>query len=210
MSKRRTWSAAEDRILTELYPQMSARDLALRLDRPVSAIYKRCWHLKLSKSPEFLASAASGRLDGIKGMATRFKPGHATWTQGRLGIRLAQHTEFKPGHRPKNAVPVGTVVMATIGFQKIKLAEPHHWCLLHHFEWMRVNGPIPEGHNLQFIDGNHLNCAVDNLRMVSRAAIMKTNSIHSTTPELQELSRLKGSINRAINRIEKKQKEQHA
>ena len=206
MSARRAWSKADDALLRELYPTMPAKALAERLGRAVSAIYKRCWHLKLSKSPEFLASAASGRtMPGEqRGAATRFQPGNKPWTLGRLGIRMAQHTEFKKGSVPHNHLPVGTVVMATIGYLKVKLAEPKTWALLHRHNWEQANGPIPPGHNLVFKDGNRRNCAVENLELVDRREWMRRNSMHQMPPELQELSRLKGVLNRTITHQEKK------
>lgn len=40
---------------------------------------------------------------------------------------------------------------------------------LHHVIWVEHNGPIPAGHKLAFKDGNHLNCAIENLELLSNS-----------------------------------------
>lgn len=202
---KRLWSPADDALLRELYPHMPAKALGERLGRNVHAIYKRCWHLNLSKSPEFLASVASGRLmpGEHRSEATQFRPGNKPWTLGRLGVRMSRQSEFKLGSVPHNHMPVGTVVMATIGYLKIKIAEPKVWALLHRHNWEQAHGPIPAGFNLRFIDGDRRNCALANLELLERAEMMRRNSIHTMPPELRELSRLKGVLNRTITQREK-------
>ena len=209
MSRRR-WTEADLKLLRDLYPTTPAKDLAIALDRDIGSVYKRCHLLVLSKSPEFLASVASGRLmpGEQRGLATRFKPGQVPWSKGRTGIRMHPATEFKRGVMPHNHLPVGSVVMATIGWLKIKLAEPKHWELLHLFEWQRAHGPIPKGMAVRHKDGDRQNCAVENLELVSRAEIMRKNSLHTMPLQLQDLSRLKGVLTRTINRKEREAHEQ--
>ena len=40
---------------------------------------------------------------------------------------------------------------------------------LHHVIWMEHNGPIPPGHKVAFKDGNHLNCAIENLELLTNS-----------------------------------------
>lgn len=40
---------------------------------------------------------------------------------------------------------------------------------LHHVVWEEHNGPIPAGHKVCFKDGNHLNCAIENLELLSNS-----------------------------------------
>jgi hypothetical protein len=40
---------------------------------------------------------------------------------------------------------------------------------LHHAIWEEHNGPVPPGYKVCFIDGNHLNCAIDNLELLSNS-----------------------------------------
>lgn len=40
---------------------------------------------------------------------------------------------------------------------------------LHHVIWSEHNGPIPPGHKVAFKDGNHLNCALENLELLTNS-----------------------------------------
>jgi hypothetical protein len=35
--------------------------------------------------------------------------------------------------------------------------------------WEQLNGPVPDGHKVRFLDGDKLNCEPDNLTLVSNA-----------------------------------------
>lgn len=38
---------------------------------------------------------------------------------------------------------------------------------LHHVVWEAAHGPIPRGHKVAFKDGNHLNCTLENLELLT-------------------------------------------
>jgi hypothetical protein len=40
---------------------------------------------------------------------------------------------------------------------------------LHHVIWTEHNGPIPPGYKVCFKDGNHLNCAIENLELLTNS-----------------------------------------
>lgn len=40
---------------------------------------------------------------------------------------------------------------------------------LHHVIWIERHGPIPPGHKLAFKDGNHRNCAIENLELLTNS-----------------------------------------
>lgn len=40
---------------------------------------------------------------------------------------------------------------------------------LHHVIWEEHNGPVPSGYKVCFIDGNHLNCAIENLELLTQS-----------------------------------------
>lgn len=46
-----------------------------------------------------------------------------------------------------------------------------------HREWLweQAHGPIPKGYNVQFKDGNSLNCTMDNLYLISKAKQIRKN-----------------------------------
>lgn len=70
---RRFWTTHEVALLERLYPDLATVDVAVRLDRALSAVHYKAKALGVKKSQAFLAGPLSGRLDGIRGQATRFQ-----------------------------------------------------------------------------------------------------------------------------------------
>lgn len=81
------WTPEQDAALRNQYPDMRAADVAAALGIRLPTLYARAKRLGLTKSEEFKSSAASGRLDGVRGSATRFASGHVPWTKGQKGRR---------------------------------------------------------------------------------------------------------------------------
>jgi HNH endonuclease len=52
---------------------------------------------------------------------------------------------------------------------------------------------------LVFRDGDKANMALDNLELVTRAELMRRNSVHRNHPQIVELLRLRAVITRKIN-----------
>lgn len=111
---------------------------------------------------------------GIRGRDTRIQPGNIPPNKGKKGYSLpgSERTQFKVGHRPKNWLPIGSERTNSDGFLQVKLTDtgypPRDWVMKSTIEWEKVNGQIPEGHLLRFIDGNRANCNPENLLLVSR------------------------------------------
>lgn len=199
---RRFWTTAEVSRLAALYPDTPMIQLQEMLGRPKSAIYGKAKELGLKRSAEFLASEHSGRLrrDNNPGVATRFQKGRGSWNKGKpfaAGGRSAE-TQFVSGRLPHNHVPIGTEVMATDGYMKVKVAEPNAWEWTHRRKWEAVHGPIPKGSLLVFRDGDHTNCAVSNLELITRGELMRRNTIHRYPEELKTAIRQLGKLKRAI------------
>lgn len=49
-------------------------------------------------------------------------------------------------------------------------AYKKHTAYLHHVIWQEYRGAIPPGHKVCFKDGNHLNCAFENLELLTNSA----------------------------------------
>jgi hypothetical protein len=64
------WTGFELDALRRLFPTGTTSSLAKLLGLPVHVVQRKAQALGLEKSPEFLASPASGRLDGVRGMRT--------------------------------------------------------------------------------------------------------------------------------------------
>jgi hypothetical protein len=104
------------------------------------------------------------------GRDTRFKPGHTSWNKGKP-MRLNPTTEFKKGHLPHNTRHDGAISIRRDktgrDYKYIRIAKAK-WELLHRFVWMEIHGPIPANRIVTFIDGNSLNCSIENLKLISR------------------------------------------
>lgn len=218
----RKWSAEDDARFLELYPNLPTAEVAKQLGRSVRSVYTRSDTLDVRKSAEYLASPAAfrWRRDYHMGWEHRFKKGHATHNKGKkLGAawvrgRMAE-TQFKKGSVSANHVPVGTIVKDVEGYLHKKIAEgngghgnPKVWGFVHRMVWEEANGPIPAGHVIRFKDENKENCALENLKLLSRRENMALNTVHRLPKELAELIQLKGALNRQIRKREKHGEEQ--
>ena len=69
---------------------------------------------------------------------------------------------------PRRSYPVGAeVAEPKDGYIYVKTGEPAEWKLKHHVIWENVHGPLPDGMQVMFLDGNKLNFDVGNLMAVT-------------------------------------------
>jgi len=204
---RQRWTHDEDALLLRLYPSTRTHTLAAALRRPIRAVYARATHLGLRKDAGYLASAASGRLSGQRGVPNRFRAGHLPhnkglrrpgWTRGRM-----RDTQFVAGVPPHNTVPIGTE-RVRMGYLFVKTRDDLRparkcWISKHQHLYERAHGPIPAGHIVRFRDNNRAHFALHNLECVSRAEHAATKGLHSLPPEIVKIHQLRGAILRQIN-----------
>ena len=84
MTTRHRWTATESRYLVATYADTDTDLIAGHLHMSRSQIYAQADKLGLKKSAEYIRRikiAAAARAS-VKGIATRFKPGNATWNKG--------------------------------------------------------------------------------------------------------------------------------
>lgn len=112
------------------------------------------------------------------GLTGRFEKGHVPAnkgthppTVGRMG-----ETQYKKGNLPHNTKPMGYERVTKEGYIEVKIAErpnrqtgEKNFRPKHHIVWEAANGPVPKGYIVIFLDGDPLNCALENLALVSRA-----------------------------------------
>lgn len=205
------WTKAQLALLRKLYPNTPTRDVAKACAHSLGSTYRQVAKLALKKSPEFLASPESGRLEHhlYRGEASRFKKGHVPmnkglrrpgWSRGRMA-----ETQFKKGEKPHTWQPIGTEVVRKDGYIWIKVSDDakparRNWKSKHQAIWEAANGPVPPGHMVGFKDGDNRNFALDNLELVSRAERLRRNSVHNLPPELVQVVQLRGAIHRQINK----------
>lgn len=218
-ANRKPYSAAEKRRLRKLFPRMSSFKVAKRMKRSVCSVNGMATKFGLHKTAKYLASPDACRLrrgDNV-GEPFRFRPGHVPANKGlrRPGYapgRMAE-TQFKKGQRTgaanSNWRPIGTVVFNADGYLIRKIAdEPHagvgatnrNWEFVHKRVWEDAHGPIPKGYRIWWKDGNHANCALENLELVSEKDSMLRKSIHRLPPELKDTIMLAGRLKRIIRR----------
>lgn len=207
---RKKWTDAELAVLRECYPNDTAEAVAARLGCSVPRVYNKASALGLKKSPEFFASPAAHRLDGIKGGKSRFKPGQAAWNKGMKGLQIGgEQTQFRPGHMPHNMHPIGSYRITKDGTLQRKISNDKgsnskRWRGVHELVWIDANGPVPAGHIVVFKTGQRTaeveEITIDRVECISFAENMRRNTVHNLPKELAELCQLRGALNRQINK----------
>lgn len=131
-----------------------------------------------------------GRMHLDSGLTGRFEKGHVPANKGRKGFCSpgCEKGWFKKGSTPYNHKEIGTEVMTTDGYLKIKIAEPDVWGFKHIMEWEKHNGKVPEGCCITFKDGNHRNCSIENLMCITRQVhgILNHEGLRSPCSEITE------------------------
>jgi len=209
--KRKPWDINEIAILSELWPDETAKHIAELLNRPMSAIYRKASQLKIKKNKSFWNSPKSGRLNGTQGVATRKKKGDIPPNKGKkmsaeVKERIA-HTWFKKGHTPHNTLKDGDISIRTSkkdGYQTkwIRLSL-NNWIQLNQYNWLKAGRALKEGHLLIHIDGNSLNCDISNLKQVTKAEHLDTHRIHEYPEELQQSIKALNKLKKVIQSYEK-------
>lgn len=213
-SKRRLTSEEVQEILKE-YPFVKAADLAKKYNVNIYKIYSTAKRYEVKKSPDFLKTAASGRIQPGQRLSinTEFKKGHIPSTKGKpQGYFFESETAYQKwrrvnlwqkGNKPHNTGKDGEVRWrGGIGYYFIRLNE-NDWVLYHRWLWQQENGEIPEGYVIAFKDGNRKNCKLENLECITEAEVMRRNTFHNYPEDLKEIVYVKGAITRVINNHKK-------
>jgi len=196
-----------------LYPNTHSRELAVHFNCSYRKICNLAFQLKLKKNIEWIRETArKNMLDpNHPGRQSCFKKGIIPANKGKKqteymtpeAIEKTKSTRFKKGHRVWNHKEIGFERITKDGYIELKVAEPNVFKLKHRVMWEKHNGPIPKGYNIQFHDGNKLNCCMENLYIISRSDQLKyKNSLIVRYPvDIQLAIRAKGALNRQINKI---------
>lgn len=176
----RRWTEYEVQYLIRHYATRTCADIAEWVHHSPRAVQMKAFQLGLRKSREYMRECAK---------RTQFTIGHRPFNKGRYskewmserGRRNSAKTQFKPGevnpHSPTIRQPGYECVRTEKGRQYIWI-KPHDGRRMmpkHRYLWEMEHGAIPKGFNVQFKDGNPLNCVLDNLYLISRAKQVRKN-----------------------------------
>ena len=148
------------------------------------------------------------------GLTGHFKPGQVPANKGTKGLYNVggNRTSFKKGQKPSNFKPVGTERIDRDGYTIIKVSDdgPWHkrWKLKHKVLWEEVNGPVPKGHCLIFLDSDKSNLDLGNLKLVTRKQLARLNQNHLITdnPELTKTGVIVADILGKMGELKRKAK----
>ena len=191
--------------IIDLYPHHSTKYIAELLGVTISKVYNTAWNAKVKKSAEYMLTPESGRIIEPS-VANQFKPGHTPHNKGKqMDAEIYEKvapTMFKKGNKPHNTKPNGTINIRADKtgrlYQYIKIKDCQ-WELLQRHVWTQANGEIPPGSVVIFLDGNYLNCELNNLQVISRRENMARNTIQRYPAELQEVMKLTCKLKRKTN-----------
>lgn len=220
LGPRTPWTEEQLDMLRTLYPKYKTENVAFLVGHSLESTYRKASSLGLKKSAEFLASGHAGRLDGIRGGATRFQKGHTSWNKGTKGVHTGgEQTQFKPGQMPYNTAPIGAYRLDPDGTLQRKISDAKgannkRWRSVHELVWIEANGPVPPKHMVVFRPGMRTNVleeiTIDKVECVSRAEHMKRHTRHNLPPELNEVIQLRAVLTRQINnRMKSHEQEEH-
>jgi DNA-directed RNA polymerase subunit H (RpoH/RPB5) len=204
---RKFWTPEEYELLKKHFPHVHTKDVAAMLNRSYESVSNQAYLFGLKKSAEFMASEKSGRKNVLmeSGKAFRFPKGHTSWNKGKEFPRIGRMEEgqFKKGNLPHNTKYDGAERLQKDKtgkiYKYIRLSKSK-WKMVHVVEWEKANGIVPKGMVIVFKDGNTLNTELSNLEMISRADLMRRNTIQRFPKELVEVIKLKSKLIKTIKR----------
>jgi len=119
----------------------------------------------------------SGRTGG-------FEVGSIPMNKGTKGLTGKNRTTFRPGNVPVNLKSVGSERTDKYGYIHIKIAERNPYTgsstrykPKHVVVWESFFGPVPKGKVVIFSDCDKKNFNISNLRLVSRAELLRLNRL---------------------------------
>lgn len=141
----------------------------------------------------------------------RFAKGFTPHNKGKKmsaeTYRKVKGTMFKKGNIPNNHREVGSERITVDGYVEIKVAEPNKWKLKSRYLYEQYhNVKLTKSDVIIFLDGNRLNLDIDNLFLISRAALARFNQdkLYSDNPEMTKAAALMAELK---TKARKKRKE---
>lgn len=114
-------------------------------------------------------------------------------------FRIVKRKAFTKGYEGLRA-PIGYERIDSLGYVMVKLAD-NKWKLKHREVWKAHYGKYPT-QPIEFIDGTRTNCDISNLRLTTKAAQLRRNSVRNLPEDLRRVIYLKGTLTKLIRRTE--------
>lgn len=203
------WTEREMEILRKYYSDSSNSELQKLIPgKSPKQICTKANFLGLLKSKAFLQKA--GYVLAEHGHSTRFKKGHIPHSKGKKqtdfmspeAIERTKATRFKKGQRSLTWRPKGSERINVEGYVEIKTDDVNKWELKHRVIWKEYYGPIPDGCNIRFINGNKSDIRIENLSLVSNQDNMRQNSIMRYPNGIRRLIKAQKKLEKTINKKE--------
>lgn len=177
--KARRWTQWEIGYLKEHYANRTCADIAVWVHHSPRSVQAKAFALGLRKDRAFMRERRSV---GMFRKGTRpFNKGVSSkeWMSDD-GMQNSARTQFKPGRANPNSPtlrPVGYECHRNEGGRTYIWIKPEGRRMMpkHRWLWEQAYGPIPEGHCVQFKDGDTLNCVLANLYLISRKKQVRKN-----------------------------------
>jgi hypothetical protein len=180
------WTLQETELLIEHYAHKSTKEVSEIIGKSVAQCYAKAFALKLHKTPEYLATADSGRLKHSR-VESQFSQGHTPWNKGMKGIAFGGHeTRFKKGSVPPNHKEVGSERIDEDGYTYIKIAEHTRWVLKHRHIYEQHHGKLEPHMIVTFRDKNISNFSIENLEAITKVENMQRNTITKYPQPVQQ------------------------
>ena len=179
-----------------------------RTNKEMAELVSKTFHKEINDKQ---IKAIRGRLKIDSGLTGHFTKDDPRVFHPQKGYHApgAEKGWFQKGHTPWNHAKVGDEAWTTDGYLKVKIAEPNKWEFKHVLEWEQHNGPVPKDHVVSFKDGNHANCAIENLVLLTRGehAMLNHLGLRCSDPEITEagitLARLQSKVYNATKKLNK-------
>jgi hypothetical protein len=209
MMKRKVWSEHERQILIEMFADNYTETICSVLNRSYGSVSSQSFMMGLKKSDAFHEMEMQRQAERLKtsGKEHRFTKGSIPSNKGKKMsdevYEKVKNTMFKKSKVPHNAYQVWHEVLRKDKCGKdywmIKLPGEKKLKYKHIWLYECKYGKVKKGFNVAFIDGNSLNCTIENLECISNADLMRRNTIHRFPKELKSTIRLVNKLKRTIN-----------
>lgn len=143
------------------------------------------------------------------GFTGRYEKGHVAHNKGKKMppefVAKTAKTQFKKGDNPHNMLPVGSIIVDSSGYKRIKVGLPNKWERYAHHIWEQYHGPVPKGYNIIHLNGIITDDRIENLDILSNAELARYNKSDFRGKSV-EINQVLINIARLKEKTSKKQK----